>query len=379
MKKIYALLVAGISFSAMAQDPQMNSWDFNLDGVTASYYKKSPGPGGGTLTTVAVSDSSDIKALYYNTETIYVTSEGLSSHIMGPWSIPNVPSAQGYIFMMPRTPAKETGTKTSVPEGGSVGFAVDGIPIFGYESAESWSNNQGTVSFSGDGIWNADAWVTEGETMDTTLAAHAQQTGGYHYHATPINLYDVSNTTAHSPIVGWAPDGYPIYGPYGYTDSLAASTVTRMVSGYAKRDITVRHRLPGASSDLSTNEQGPDVSNTYPVGYFVEDYEYVAGSGSLDEYNGRWCVTPEYPSGTYAYFITIDGDGEPAHPYVFADEYYGVGSNSGVGRAAVPAGVTQYDPLTTSTTEWLELNGVSVYPNPMMAAGGKPLSIKGPR
>ena len=49
---------------------------------------------------------------------------------------------------------------------------------------------------------------------------------------------------------------------------------------------------------------GPNVSTTYPLGYFREDYEFVAHAEPfyLDEHNGRFCVTPEYPNGTYAYF-----------------------------------------------------------------------------
>ena len=41
-------------------------------------------------------------------------------------------------------------------------------------------------------------------------------------------------------------------------------------------------------------------------GTFVQDYEYVAGSGDLDECNGRITVTPDFPDGTYAYFLTDD-------------------------------------------------------------------------
>jgi hypothetical protein len=46
------------------------------------------------------------------------------------------------------------------------------------------------------------------------------------------------------------------------------------------------------------------------MGTFAQDYHYVAGSGDLDECNGRTGVTPEFPAGTYFYLIT-DG-----YPYV---------------------------------------------------------------
>ena len=92
---------------------------------------------------------------------------------------------------------------------------------------------------------------------------------------------------SHSPIIGWAYDGNPIYGPYGYARK-DGGTVQIMRSGYSLK---------------TTRENGPPIS-TFPLGFFVEDYEYL-GDGDLDENNGRYCVTPDYPTGTYAYFATL--------------------------------------------------------------------------
>ena len=111
----------------------------------------------------------------------------------------------------------------------------------------------------------------------------------------------------HSPIVGWAYDGAPIYGPYGH-DTATGGVIRRIVSSY-----TVNLK-PNRSS----------VSD-FALGSFIEDYDYTA-DGDLDKYNGRFCKTPEYPDGVYAYFCTIqDADGsvspfigsrEPSFPYV---------------------------------------------------------------
>ena len=38
-------------------------------------------------------------------------------------------------------------------------------------------------------------------------------------------------------------------------------------------------------------------------GTFTRDYVYERGSGDLDECNGRFTVTKEYPEGIYAYFF----------------------------------------------------------------------------
>ena len=48
--------------------------------------------------------------------------------------------------------------------------------------------------------------------------------------------------------------------------------------------------------------------------------------------HGRWCVSPEFPEGTYAFFVAIDSSFLPAQPDFIARQYHGVeqdGSNVG--------------------------------------------------
>ena len=87
----------------------------------------------------------------------------------------------------------------------------------------------------------------------------------------------------HSPILGWAYDGSPIYGPYGYS-SASGGSIKQLTSGYGRVDIGNRPN--------------------FPLGFFVEDNTFT-GNGDLDENNGRFCITPEYPKGVYAYFTTV--------------------------------------------------------------------------
>tara|TARA_B100000700_G_scaffold126444_2_gene141578 strand:- start:8009 stop:22378 length:14370 start_codon:yes stop_codon:yes gene_type:complete len=120
----------------------------------------------------------------------------------------------------------------------------------------------------------------------------------------------------HSPILGWAYDGNPIYGPYGYVKR-SGGVVAQMKSGYS----------------LNSPDQRPPTS-LYPQGFFVEDYVYkeVEDPTVLDENNGRFCITPEFPQGTYAYFTTInngsadsggvfDGYKRPIFPYLIGANY----------------------------------------------------------
>jgi len=115
------------------------------------------------------------------------------------------------------------------------------------------------------------------------------------------------NTLSHSPILGFAYDGNPIYGPYGY-DPLSGGSIRQIRTSYELR----------TNTDPLIRPQG------FEPGYFINDYVYT-GSGDLDEYNGRWCLTPQYPDGIYAYFISINveptGNSVPLYPYVIG-EYF---------------------------------------------------------
>ena len=111
-----------------------------------------------------------------------------------------------------------------------------------------------------------------------------------------------------SNIIGWAYDGNPIYGPYGYSDPKIADNITRMVSGY--------------ELDTSNIVDRPSISD-FEAGFFVDDYKFT-NSGNLDENNGRFGKTPEFPNGIYAYFATIDQDGPSGiatFPYFVGNSY----------------------------------------------------------
>ena len=62
----------------------------------------------------------------------------------------------------------------------------------------------------------------------------------------------------------------------------------------------------------------------YVLGDLVQDYIYDSSVGTLDEYNGKFGVTPEYPNGTYAYYMTEDSSGNPVYPYAIGPKMYGV-------------------------------------------------------
>jgi hypothetical protein len=95
-------------------------------------------------------------------------------------------------------------------------------------------------------------------------------------------------------------------------------------------------------------QYGPAIGGQYPLGAFIEDYEYAMDSGDLDEHNGRFCVTPDFPLGHYCYFVTLDEQASPAYPYIIGPTYYGTvqPGNTGPqsGHNVIPADATAFDP-----------------------------------
>jgi hypothetical protein len=114
---------------------------------------------------------------------------------------------------------------------------------------------------------------------------------------------NLRHSDGHSKIVGFALDGYPIYGPFGYTDaSNSSSSIKQILSSYELRS------TPSAGRGSTFSE--------ISAGKFVQDYLFT-NSQDLDEHNGRFCVTPDYTTGTYAYFLTFTPNlTAPAYPYV---------------------------------------------------------------
>ena len=97
--------------------------------------------------------------------------------------------------------------------------------------------------------------------------------------------------------------------------------------------MTSSYSLSGSRVD------GPSLV-TYPLGTFTNDYIYTHKSGSLDGNNGRFCVTPDYPEGTYAYFLTIDSTQVPQFPYVIGENFYSLpvdsNYNSNINQNDIP-------------------------------------------
>lgn len=380
MKKLFysiGLLLASTGLSYAQLSPAITSWLQNTT-ATGSYYTS------GNSTAVSNGILVGCQVVEYSTNNVYISTKGIPFHPVGPYldGNPNQAGSQNAIFKFPLTPQQNTGTLTATSMG-NIGVFIDGTAMFNAKDGVSWKNSTnswagGPLGGQGDGVWNRDAIVYEKGGFDCSKG-HPAGTN-YHHHQNPTafktdlnvisticNLYDadglyIIDTIKHSPLIGFAYDGFPVYGAYGYKNADGSGGVVRIKSGYELRNITSRTHY----ADGSDVTDGPAVNTTYPLGSFIEDYEWVSHSGMddyLDKQNGRFCVTPEYPNGTYAYFATVDENHNSYYPYLIGPSFYGVWANRKV--TSISETTTTYTPSPTiiSNTEFENLK-ISVFPNP---------------
>ncbi|MBL9114692.1 MAG: YHYH protein [Verrucomicrobiaceae bacterium] len=220
-----------------------------------------------------------------------IEANGLPDHEPGRFpnrGNPNSISPQSYRYTVPAKPVV-AGAPTKL-QMQSFGIAVNGVPFD--PNAAEWHDD--------DRTWQYEPMAGGIDLGVDKHHAHVQPTGAYHYHGLPTGL--IIRLTEGKPklvLVGWAADGFPIYGPWGLTDPQdAKSPLVKLDSSYRVKSGQRPKDSPPGKYD----------------GTFVADYEYVAGTGDLDECNGRFGVTPEFPDGIYHYYLT---DSFPFIPRLF--------------------------------------------------------------
>ena len=272
MKDQLTLLALLASSLCAAANPQLSSWYTKDSGKYARLFTSEATETAGTSVTTWSRGSgvqnapaySGVQEISYSATWVYIRTTGLASHLMGPWyldaaksqNFPNFPGHTNTLYRIPRT-TTVAATKTNTI-GGATGFYVNGVAMFDMRDTFSYRNASAQDAtpvngLTGDGIWNREVYHNEGVTFD---AAFAHQAGEqYHYHAQPpalryqlgdhvdynaaTNRYTESTAavTKHSPILAWAADGYPVYGPYGYSSPLDSNSgLRRMTSGFVLRN-----------------------------------------------------------------------------------------------------------------------------------------------
>ncbi len=241
-----------------------------------------------------------------------IRSAGISLYYLGPLQTPtdHVERKRQLRFQIPRFPAPEKGLHTSVrPD--VLGAFINGLPIF---------NQFERASFQGQNLWHFDPIAGNDDGEFVASGRPRQELTHKNSWGLIENL--LADSSKHSPIIGYAFDGYPVYGSWSFANADGIGALKKMRSGYQLRKIKRRTELADGTQ-LTPSQYGPEINSEFPLGAFVEDYEFVAGSGDLDEFNGRSVKTPEYPNGTYAYFLSSDASGRLAFPYILAGKYFG--------------------------------------------------------
>ena len=159
-----------------------------------------------------------------------------------------------------------------------------------------------------------------------------------------FNQDDASNTGSNHILISTQTDGWHsnnpvviglesvLYSGQGISYQINGSTVTyqqylSLFNGATTRQVTFTVPVDAPSvlylfGYIASGFGLRLVNDGYILGDLTSDYIYDSSVGTLDEYNGKFGVTPEYPNGTYAYFMTEDGSGNPVYPYVIGPKYY---------------------------------------------------------
>lgn len=267
--------------------------------------------------------------------------QDIGYHITGPgcalgyWppgpSCPTNQSRQDKLPVVPQPGSSDCSTSL-----GAIGIMLNGAAIYNWDDGDSYNKQD---------VWHNLAPVFEQYDVDV-CQGHAQQAGEYHHHMYSGCVQDMigDDGTAHSPIYGFAADGYPIYGPYYMQGVLAKSSWVKRdysagspsgcgVDGARTCQLVDQYDLskgtravtPGpGTSDTVTTQSGNTVSAV--SGIFFEDYYYDAslaaqGGAYLDEHNGH-----DHDGLGYHYHVTaemVNGKLQPVFPYQVGPTFYG--------------------------------------------------------
>ncbi len=224
-----------------------------------------------------------------------LTANGIPDHEVGEFPNQGNPNTIGEIDVTASFSLTPVETSTATVLGGPrgvTGYVLNGVKIDAGTAGSCDDSGSNCSLVDNSGNWSIEALGQNSFNFGTDdNNAHVQPTGDYHYHGMPENyLTEQGADNTSMTLIGWAADGFPIYARYGHSiPNDATSELVEVVGSY---------QLIEPISDSR-----PSVE-TYALGTFAQDWEYVAGSGDLDECNGRVGVTPEFPQGIYHYFAT---------------------------------------------------------------------------
>ncbi len=219
-----------------------------------------------------------------------LSANGVPDHAVGDFPNPNNPTAIGAVTVEVDMTLDPEVISDAGEAARTAGYALNGVKV---ESGTggTCTDNGDCSAIGGTGQWRMEALGVAGFDFGTDdNHAHVQPTGSYHYHGVPDGLVDNLGSQGDVTLIGWAVDGFPMYARVGYSDPTDATS-----------DVVIMQ--PSWTTTASAAADRPSI-DVYALGAFTQDWEYVGGFGDLDECNGRFGVTPEFPEGIYHYYLT---------------------------------------------------------------------------
>lgn len=273
---------------------KINSWTNTVTGnnTVEEYHTNS------FLTVDGLNISFDSNNVYVQGENLINHTVDVQTNAVGFGPIESQPVSYN-IPIVDLTADAGTFTSSTMPNY-AVAVLINGIALYTPKSTKSW-NDEGGWHYNNGTIQNYN---------ELSTYAHSTVGGLFHYHSVVPEAAGLTDwdDSVHSGIVGWAFDGLPIYGPYGYTEyaangSVIDSTITNIKSPFKLRS--------------GTRTTGPGGAYT---GMFVEDYDLdillADSAGYTDKFNKRYGVTPDSPTTPIHFYVaTIDDELKPMFPY----------------------------------------------------------------
>ena len=248
---------------------------------------------------------------------------------------PGCPTQQtvtAYIVNEPTELAEDEACETGL---GTIGLMVNGAAIFNWGDGMSYGTNE----------WYNLAPIAE--QYDVGICGGHAANGEYHHHFYSSCLAALleDDGDGHSPVYGFAADGYPLYGPYESDAQLA-------LSGWQKRDYGAATTEGGCGTvgertcvlidqyDISqgvvdASTDGPTIGQNVSTlsgnsiaatdGYYLEDYYYAQAlvtGAVLDEHNGH----DTNDGKGYHYHLTLTEEADvltPSFPFMMGPRFKG--------------------------------------------------------
>ena len=237
---------------------------------------------------------------------------GIPNHEVGTFpnqNNPNTISEQNVneTFTLCPIIVSETGRQLGGPAG-AIAFAINSVK-FDPGTAGRCDDNGVCSLARGEGNWSIEALGHDTfDFGDDMNHAHVQPTGEYHYHGMPELLINFLGDNQGMTLVGWASDGFPVYARYGYSDPNDLNSLVVSLRPSFRLKVQSDEKRPETLTSLVGGPGQTTINPNTPIlmGAFTQDFEYLEGSGDLDECNGRVGVTPEFPEGIYYYMVTDD-------------------------------------------------------------------------